>query len=464
MTMREINVFAELMLHDRLLKAIDKLGFTQPTPVQQAALPEALAGHDLIVGAETGSGKTLAFVLPMLQHFLDAPAPNTGTRGLILTPTRELAEQVCQAVKDMAAFTRIGAMTVCGGTGFKEQAAEIRKNPEILVATPGRLAEHLERQTLDFDDLEFLVLDEADRMLDMGFRDEVIAIVNICRAERQSMVFSATLTHRGVRALLPEVLNEPKELLLNTPQNAQAQIRQQIILADDDKHKERLVEWLLAHESYDKAIIFTNTRDKAQWLAKSLQRQNRRSGVLHGEMSQDERKHVMGLMRSGKINILVATDVAARGLDIEGLDLVINFDMARKGDEHLHRVGRTGRQEREGLAICLIAHNEWNLMASIERYLRLAFERRTLKGVEGSYKGPKKVKTSGKAAGKKKKTDSKSGKKPASKTAGKQRQRDSKQVGKRRNDAPRSSAAPGRASLGDGSMPMMKRKPKADHD
>ncbi len=461
MTMREINVFAELMLHDRLLKAIDKLGFTQPTPVQQAALPEALAGHDLIVGAETGSGKTLAFVLPMLQHFLDAPAPNTGTRGLILTPTRELAEQVCQAVKDMAAFTRIGAMTVCGGTGFKEQAAEMRKNPEILVATPGRLAEHLERQTLDFDDLEFLILDEADRMLDMGFRDEVMAIVDICRAERQSMVFSATLTHRGVRALLPEVLNEPKELLLNTPQNAQEKIRQQIILADDDKHKERLVEWLLAHEDYDKAIIFTNTRDKAQWLAKSLQRQNRRSGVLHGEMSQDERKHVMSLMRSGKINILVATDVAARGLDIEGLDLVINFDMARKGDEHLHRVGRTGRQEREGLAICLIAHNEWNLMASIERYLHLAFERRTIKGVEGSYKGPKKVKSSGKAAGsRKKKVDSKGSKKAAAKL----RPRDRKQVGKRRNSASGSGDAPGRSSLGDGSMPMMKRKPKPQED
>jgi len=449
MTMRETDVFAELMLHDRLLKAIDKMGFTQPTPVQQAALPEALAGHDLIVGAETGSGKTLAFVMPMLQHFLDQPAPNTGTRGLILTPTRELAEQVCQAVKDMAAFTRITTMTVCGGTGFKEQAAEMRKNPEILVATPGRLAEHLDRQTLDLDDLEFLILDEADRMLDMGFRDEVMAIVNICRPERQSMVFSATLTHRGVRALLPEVLNEPRELLLNTPQNAQASIRQQIILADDDKHKERLIEWLLAHEQYDKAIIFTNTRDRAQWLAKSLQRQNRRSGVLHGEMTQDERKHVMSLMRSGKINILVATDVAARGLDIDGLDLVINFDMARKGDEHLHRVGRTGRQEREGLAICLIAHNEWNLMASIERYLRLTFERRTLKGLEGSYKGPKKVKASGKAAGvKKKKTDTKSGKKATAKAAPKQRQRDRKQVGKRRTSAP---------SMGDGFQPM-KRK------
>ncbi|MBA4503171.1 DEAD/DEAH box helicase [Marinobacterium marinum] len=457
MTMRETNVFAELMLHERLLKAIDKMGFTRPTPVQQAALPEALAGHDLIVGAETGSGKTLAFVLPMLQHFLELRAPNTGTRGLILTPTRELAEQVCQAIKDIAGFTRITTMTVCGGTGFKEQAAEIRKNPEILVATPGRLAEHLERQTLDLDDLEFLVLDEADRMLDMGFRDEVMAIINVCRAERQSMVFSATLTHRGVRALLPDVLRDPKELLLNTPQNAQNNIRQQIILADDDKHKERLVEWLLAHEEYEKAIIFTNTRDKAQWLANSLQRQNRRSGVLHGEMSQDERKHVMGLMRAGKINILVATDVAARGLDIEGLDLVINFDMARKGDEHLHRVGRTGRQERDGLAICLIAHNEWNLMASIERYLRLEFERRSIKGVEGSYKGPKKVKTSGKAAGsRKKKVDRKS----AGKGNTKVRQRDRKQVGQRRSDgASRTPAADNRSSLGDGSMPMMRRKP-----
>lgn len=446
------------MLHDRLLKAIDKLGFTQPTAVQQAALPLALEGRDLIVGAETGSGKTLAFVLPMLQHFLDQPSPNTGTRGLILTPTRELAEQVCQSIRDLAAFTRIGTMTVCGGTSFKEQAAAMRKNPEVLVATPGRLMEHLERETLDFGDLEFLILDEADRMLDMGFRDEVLAITGICRQERQSMVFSATLTHPGVRELLPQILNEPEELLLNTPQNAQANIQQQIILADDDNHKERLLDWLLANEHYDKAIIFTNTRIKAQWLARNLQRKNRRSGVLHGEMSQDERKHVMGLMRSGKINILVATDVAARGLDIEGLDLVINFDMARKGDEHLHRVGRTGRQDKAGLAICLIDHTEWNLMASIERYLRISFERRTLKGLEGHYKGPKKLKASGKAAGtKKKKADPKSGKRPAGKANGKQRLRDRKQTGKRRSSAPKPPA-----DLADGFMPLKKKRPSGD--
>ncbi|MET4161887.1 ATP-dependent RNA helicase SrmB [Marinobacterium sp. MBR-111] len=452
-------MFADLMLHDRLLKAIDKLGFTQPTAVQLAALPPALEGKDLIVGAETGSGKTLAFVIPMLQHFLDNPSPNTGTRGLILTPTRELAEQVCQSVKDLATFTRVTTMTVCGGTGFKEQAAEMRKNPEILVATPGRLMEHLERETLDFGDLEFLILDEADRMLDMGFRDEVLAITEICRKDRQSMVFSATLTHPGVHDLLPQVLNEPEQLLLNTPQNAQANIQQQIILADDDKHKERLVEWLLANETYDKVIIFTNTRVKAQWLAKSLQRQNRRSGVLHGEMSQDERKHVMGLMRSGKINILVATDVAARGLDIQGLDMVINFDMARKGDEHLHRVGRTGRQDKPGLAICLIEHTEWNLMSSIERYLRIKFERRTLKGVEANYKGPKKLKASGKAAGtKKKKSDGKDGKKSAAKSEGKQRLRDRKQVGKRRTTA----APKPPADLVDGFMPLKKKRSDSD--
>ncbi|WP_245912683.1 DEAD/DEAH box helicase [Marinobacterium halophilum] len=445
-------MFADLMLHDRLLKAIDTLGFTKPTDVQLAALPPALEGKDLMVGAETGSGKTLAFVIPMLQHFLDNPSPNTGTRGLILTPTRELAEQVCQSVKDLAAFTRITTMTVCGGTSFKEQAAEIRKNPEILVATPGRLVEHLERETMDFADLEFLVLDEADRMLDMGFRDEVMAVAEICRKERQSMLFSATLSHRGVRALLPEILNEPQELMLNTHQSGQENIHQQIILADDDKHKERLVEWLLANEQFDKVIIFSNTRLKAQWLAKSLQRQNRRSGVLHGDMSQDERKHVMNLMREGKINILVATDVAARGLDIQGLDMVINFDMARSGDEHLHRVGRTGRQDNKGLAVSLIDHSEWNLMSSIERYLKLSFERRRLKGVEGSYKGPKKIKASGKAAGtKKRKTDGK-GDRKAAKPADKQRQRNVKQAGKRPSNKP---------SLGDGSMPMMKKKKPA---
>jgi superfamily II DNA/RNA helicase len=451
-------VFADLMLHERLLMAIDELGFTHPTAVQQAALPPALAGKDLIVGAETGSGKTLVFVLPMLQHFLDHPSPNSATRGLILTPTRELAEQVCQQVKALARFTRIGAMTVCGGTGFKEQAAAIRKNPEVLVATPGRLLEHLERETVELAELEFLILDEADRMLDMGFRDEVLAITGSCRRQRQSLVFSATLTHPGVHSLLPQVLHEPEQLLLNTPQNAQANIRQQIILADDDNHKERLLEWLLANETYDRAIVFANTRVKAQKLAQSLQRQNRRSGLLHGEMSQDERKHVMELLRAGKIDILVATDVAARGLDIEGLDLVINFDMARKGDEHLHRVGRTGRQAKAGLAICLIDHTEWNLMASIERYLRITFERRTLKGLEGRYQGPKKLKSSGKAAGrKKKKHDRKEGKKPAAKAEGKQRLRERKRTGKRAAAPP---SPP--ADLADGFLPLRKRPANDD--
>ena len=422
-------MFDQFSLNERLLKAIDALGFSAPTEVQQAALPPALDGHDLIVSAETGSGKTVAFLLPILHQCMEQPAPRSGTRALILTPTRELAEQITQTCQQLAAFSQVQALTVCGGENYQNQSAKIRKNPEIIIGTPGRIKEHLERRTLDFDDLEFLVLDEADRMLDMGFRDEVLFITDACRAERQSMLFSATLSHRGVGTLLTRVLREPQKIQLSTAQTELAHIRQQVILADDASLKQRQLEWLLRNESFDKAIVFTNTRLLAEQLGSELQRRQLKVGVLHGELDQPQRSRILNLLREGRINILVATDVAARGLDIEGVDLVVSFDLARSGDEHVHRVGRTGRVGRAGLAICLIAPNEWNLKASIERYLELKFEPRTLKGLEGSYTGPKKVKASGKAAGSRKKKEAK---KQTAKPKVKKRLRDRKEIGKRR--------------------------------
>jgi superfamily II DNA/RNA helicase len=423
-------VFDQFSLNERLIKAIDALGFSAPTDVQQATLPLALDGHDLIVSAETGSGKTVAFLLPILHQCMEQPAPRSGTRALILTPTRELADQVTKTCEQLTAFSRVQALAVCGGENYQNQAAKIRKNPEIIIGTPGRIKEHLERKTLDFDDLEFLVLDEADRMLDMGFRDEVLFITDACRAERQSMLFSATLSHRGVGGILAQVLREPQTIQLSTAQTELAHIRQQVILADDAKLKQRQLEWLLRNERFDKAIVFTNTRALAEQLHGDLRRQNLKVGVLHGELEQPQRTRVLNLLREGRIDILVATDVAARGLDIEGIDLVISFDLARSGDEHVHRVGRTGRGGRDGLAICLIAPNEWNLKASIERYLELKFEPRTISGLEGSYTGPKKVKASGKAAGTRKKKDSK--KRGAEKPKAKKRLRDRKEIGKRR--------------------------------
>lgn len=442
-------MFDQLSLNDRLIKALDTLGFNTPTDVQQAALPPALEGQDLIVSAETGSGKTAAFLLPILHHCIEQPAPRSGTRALILSPTRELAEQIATSCERLAAFSRVQVLAVCGGENYRNQAAKIRKNPEIIVGTPGRIKEHLEQRTLDFDDLEFLVLDEADRMLDMGFRDEVLFITDHCRPERQSMLFSATLGHGGMGALFERVLRDPKTLLLSSAQTELSHIRQQVILADDARLKQRQTEWLLRHETFDKALVFTNTRVQAEALNADLRRQGLRTGVLHGELEQAERTRVLNLLRQGKINILVATDVAARGLDIEGIDLVLSFDLARSGDEHVHRVGRTGRGGREGLAICLIAPNEWNLKAAIERYLQLKFEPRTLKGLEGSYRGPKKVKSSGKAAGSRKKKDSR--KQTAGKPKAKKRLRDRKEIGKRR-------AKPTPLSE-DGFAPLKKKKP-----
>ncbi len=436
-------MFSELALHSNLLKALDKLSFTEPTEVQARVIPQAIAGDDLLVSAETGSGKTAAFLLPLLHRMLEQGAPNTATRALILTPTRELARQVFKQYTLLSEFTGIKAGLITGGDSLKYQKAILRKNPEIVIATPGRLLEHVAQRSADLSDLEILVLDEADRMLDLGFSDEVLKVAAACRPERQTLLLSATLDHRGLQPITRSVLREPKAITLSSAQDQHERIRQQIVTADDNPHKDRLTTWLLAHESYAKALIFTNTRAQADRLGGVLRYHNLRAGVLHGEMDQDQRNRVMDLLRRGSIDILVATDVAARGLDVKGVDLVINYDMTRSGDDHVHRVGRTGRAGAEGLAISLISPQEWNLMASIERYLRVHFERRTIKELQGSFKGPKKLKSSGKAAGSKKKKTS-AGKDTSKKP--KQRLRDRKNLGKRR--APAANGAPSDSEVG----------------
>ena len=419
-------------INERLLKALEKLGFDQPTPVQEQSLPMALAGKDLLVSAETGSGKTVAFILPLLQRLLATDAPNSGTRALVLVPTRELARQVLKNCEALASFTYLKAGLIIGRENFQTQKALFRKNPEILIATPGRLVEHLEQNTPDFKDLEVLVLDEADRMLDMGFGEDVLKITKACNQERQTLLYSATLNQKGLRPMIEQVLRAPEKLLLNNVREQHKAIRQQVILADDNAHKEQLLLSLLTSEHFDKALIFTNTRAKADTLGEMLFRSEVRSGVLHGEMEQEHRNRVVERLRTGHINALVASDVAARGLDIKGVDLVINFDMARSGDDYLHRIGRTGRAGETGLAISLISDPEWNLMASIERYLNQKFERRLVEGLAGHYKGPKKLKASGKAAGTKKK---KQAKKDAVKKGpkAKVRKRTTQQIGKRRS-------------------------------
>ncbi len=463
-----LSQFDALGLHERLVRGLDELEYKQPTPVQAATIPEALKGGDLIVGAETGSGKTVAFMLPMLQRFHTNPAPRSGTRALVLVPTRELARQVDKQCEVLGRYTYIKSGMITGGDSFKFQASILRKNPEIVIATPGRLMEHLERGTVDFSDLEVLVLDEADRMLDMGFSADVITIASRCPEKRQTLLFSATMKQKGLREMTEQVLTDPQTIMLNTARDPHENIRQQIILADDLDHKEKLLNWLLKNETYEKAVIFTNTRVQAHRLNSLLRYHKHRAAALHGDMTQDERNQVMQHLREGRVNVLVATDVAARGLDVKGIGLVINLDMARSGDDYVHRIGRTGRAGEQGLAITFISAPEWNLMASIERYLKVRFERRAIDGLRGHYKGPKKVKASGKAAGRKKKPGAKK-----KVDEGKKRLRDKKNIGKRRTPAassdnqqnnatpegkPQSGKKPGPKLVDAGFEPMKRKK------
>ncbi|SIS94952.1 DEAD/DEAH box helicase [Neptunomonas antarctica] len=401
-------MFTDFSLDTRLLKALDALSFTTPTDVQKAAIPLAMAGKDVLVTAETGSGKTAAFALPVLHAMLDSPAPQSGARVLILTPTRELAQQLAKHIDALAQFTFLKTDTVCGGETFKPQAARLRKNPEILIATPGRMIDHLDKRTLCLDEIEFLILDEADRMLDMGFHEDVERIINTCPENRQTMLFSATLAHANMRSVITASMKDPISVKLNSHREVHSNIRQQIVLANDVALKDKQLVSLLKNDTFEKAIVFTNTKINANRLNGYLRYNDIRAGVIHGDLTQEQRTHAMGLLASGKINVLVATDVVARGIDVKGIDLVINVEMSRSGDDHTHRVGRTGRAGEQGVAISLVGPTEWNLMSSIERYLKTQFEIRVIKGLEGSYAGPKKLKASGKAAGtKKKKIDKK---------------------------------------------------------
>jgi ATP-dependent RNA helicase SrmB len=423
-----IPSFTEFGLDSRLLLAIEKIGYETPTPVQQQAIPPILARRDLLVSAETGSGKTAAYLLPLMQQLLVSPDKSIGIKALILCPTRELAQQIFGQCQQVSEFTPIKTGLITGGSDFKKQQAALN-NTDIIIATPGRLLEHFQLATSYFQHLSTLILDEADRMLDMGFSDDVLAIVEKCNKQRQTLLFSATLTHFGVIKIADKVLKTPKVVALNTLHDGHRNITQHLILADDHDHKLKLLANLLTHETFDKALVFTNTRLRADELHNSVRGAGIRSGLLHGEMDQKDRNRVMALYRDGIVNTLVATDLAARGLDIKGINLVINFDIPRNGIDYIHRIGRTGRADEQGTTIALVKHTEWNLMAGIERFLKQDFIRRTIKGLVGSYQGPKKLKSSGKATG------SKDKKEPAKKAVVKKvkiRERDKKNVGKRR--------------------------------
>ncbi len=401
-----MHSFHDFPLNPDLLKAIDEKGFTEPTPVQREAIPLALEGKDLLVSAQTGSGKTAAFILPVLHRLLEHPSPYQGSRVLVVLPTRELAEQTLEQLQQFAAFTEIKAALIIGGESFKDQMTALGKKPEIIIATPGRLVEHIESDTFDLTNIEIVVLDEADRMLQMGFADAMKTITEHCNSERQNMLFSATLAHEKLGRIRAS-FNDPVTLEIDSQKEDHQNIVQQLVLADDRKHKEKLTVALIEEEQPGKAIVFCNNRIETEQISSFLRYKKLKVNYIHGELNQSLRKKVMTEIREDRIQVLVATDLAARGLDIEGVDLVINFSVARSGDAYAHRIGRTGRGESKGKAVSLISSLEWNKMASIERYLRIRLQRRTIKDLKAEYTGPKKLKNSGKAASKKKKNKNK---------------------------------------------------------
>jgi superfamily II DNA/RNA helicase len=375
--------FKYLNINQKLIRAIEACKFTKPTEIQSKAIPIILEGHDLMASAQTGTGKTAAFVLPALEQILAGPSATRshGPRVLVLTPTRELAMQVNENIVQLSRFCKITSGLVVGGMPYPPQLRLLKKPLDILVATPGRLLDHMEKGCVDFSRLEILVLDEADRMLDMGFIDAVRAIADETPDNRQTLLFSATLEGK-VLQIARDLLNKPIKIQLAANKNPHESITQHIHQADDISHKHSLLTRFIKEEKFEQAVVFTATKKSADKLAKTLSGQGHASAALHGDMGQGARKRTVERMRRGKVKLLVATDVAARGLDIRSISHVINFDLPMVAEDYIHRIGRTGRGGDTGTAISLVGPEDWHKLDSIERLIGRKLARKTVPGLE----------------------------------------------------------------------------------
>lgn len=374
--------FKELNLNENLLRAISKCGFDKPTDIQQQAIPVVLSGKDLMASAQTGTGKTAAFVLPALQKLQEKPArKGIGPRVLVLTPTRELAMQVNDNVSQFSCFSRVSTGNVVGGMPYPPQIKMLKRPLDILVATPGRLMDHMEQGRIDFSRLEFLVLDEADRMLDMGFVDDVRKIAKAMPPKRQTLLFSATLEGK-VLNIAKQLLNEPARIQLAINTERHASIKQRLHQADNFSHKHSLLAHYLDSDDLNQAVIFTATKRGADKLSKQLSAQGHKSAALHGDMGQGKRKRTVEEMRRGKFRMLVATDVAARGLDIRGISHVFNFDLPMVAEDYVHRIGRTGRGGEKGTAVSFVGPDDWSKLVGIERLTGKKLKRDIVVGLE----------------------------------------------------------------------------------
>lgn len=371
-------------LHEKIQKAIADLGHTTPTPVQAEAVPKVLEGCDLQVAAQTGTGKTAAFMLPALHKLITTPGK--GPRVLVLVPTRELAMQVAaETAKYSKYLPQVKTVCVYGGMSYALQNKQLSKPYDILVATPGRLIDHMERGRIQLNRIQMLILDEADRMLDMGFLEPVEHIASKTPKTRQTLMFSATL--KGiVLQLSKRLLNNPQEIQISPQEMTHANIEQQLHTVDNIDHKYRLLHHLLGDEALSQVIVFTATKHQADELADKLSVDGHPAGALHGDMNQRQRTRTITAMRRGAIRILVATDVAARGIDIPTISHVINFDLPMNAEDYVHRIGRTGRAGATGVALSFAAHRDSRLVQQIEKFTGKRLTPTVIPGMEPKFK------------------------------------------------------------------------------
>jgi superfamily II DNA/RNA helicase len=374
--------FDSLNLASPIIKAISLCGYAAPTPIQEQAIPPAMAGKDLIASAQTGTGKTAAFVIPALER-LQKPsaARGKGPRVLILTPTRELANQVTEAVRTYGKFMRLRHGAIVGGMPYFEQQRLLSQPVDIIIATPGRLIDHLESGRIDFSRVELLVLDEADRMLDMGFSEAVETITKATPEGRQTLLFTATWDNTMAR-LAQRLMKDPVRIAVTGKKATLEAIEQRLHAADDMQHKTRMLNHLIADSGMTRAIIFSSTKRNADQLARELHAQGHAAEALHGDMTQGARNRTITNMRRGKVRLLVATDVAARGLDVPGITHVINYDLPKNAEDYVHRIGRTGRAGATGIAISFVSFRELDQLTRIERYIGQSLPQQVIAGLE----------------------------------------------------------------------------------
>jgi ATP-dependent RNA helicase RhlE len=380
-----LTTFADLGLLPELLRAVNEQGYTEPTPIQAQAIPVVLAGRDVMGGAQTGTGKTAGFALPTLQRF--APMASTSTsparhpvRALILAPTRELAVQVEESFREYGKYVPLRTAVIYGGVPIDPQIAQLRRGVEILVATPGRLLDHIQQRTLNLSQVEVFVLDEADRMLDMGFIPDVRRILTLLTSRKQSLLFSATFSDE-IKKLADSFLRDPV-LVQVARKNAAAELVSHRVHPVAREKKRDLLVHLIKSREMNQVLVFNSTRLGANRLAYQLNRAGVHAAAIHGDKTQGERTQALDEFKSGKVGVLVATDVAARGLDIEQLPYVVNFELPNSPEDYVHRIGRTGRAGATGQAISLVCAEETERLAEIERMIKVKMEREIVPNFE----------------------------------------------------------------------------------